>query len=155
MSPAWTFLDSQKNASSLTSGAVVPLRFCLALKLCHFPCVWCSSEPFRSGRKSKRRKSAQRAAQLRRSSCSLEIVGAVPFSLASGALSISFMFDANLNQVFSEQKQEVMKPFWDPERSRKFFWKAKRIQPFVDSITSFAIYVSNLHCRGLFHIRIY
>ena len=49
------------------------------------------------------------------------------------------MFDANLNQVFSEEKQEVMKPFWDPERSRKFFWKAKRIQPFVDSITSFAI----------------
>ena len=46
VSPASTFLDCQKNASSLTSGAVVPLRFCLALKLCHFPCVWCSSEPF-------------------------------------------------------------------------------------------------------------
>ena len=46
VSPASTVLDSQKNASSLTSGAVVPLRFCLALKLCHFPCAWCSSEPF-------------------------------------------------------------------------------------------------------------
>ena len=49
------------------------------------------------------------------------------------------MFDANLNQVFSEEKQEVMKPFWDPEKSPKYSWEAKRIQPFVDSITSFAI----------------
>ena len=62
-----------------------------------------------------------------------------PRCLASGALNISFLFDANLSQVFSEQKQKVMKPFWDPRRSHKFFWNAKRIQPFVDTKTIFAI----------------